>query len=232
MRRPLLDQESMPLSAEPTRRAMLSDEISERTGITEALIAKLINTFYGRVPQAPCLVPVASPLRSSTATSMSSTGTADRLGGTEAIRRRCSHICCGWADEANAEGGDRPAISLREPPPTGRPPRRLPSDPLDFGTEHGRSNRDERLVSQRRAPDRSRSNPGRERSTSFASACRRREIMSAADIVDLRQSGLLLLPLRFHGQIRDQYDDDPAFVLRLGIISRRFFSELGSVYSR
>jgi truncated hemoglobin YjbI len=57
MRRPLLQQESMSMSAEPNCRVTLSDEISERTGITEALIAELVDTFYGRVRLDPMLAP-------------------------------------------------------------------------------------------------------------------------------------------------------------------------------
>ena len=43
----------MPMSAEPNRRATLVDEISERTGITEAMIAELVDTFYGVGPGGP-----------------------------------------------------------------------------------------------------------------------------------------------------------------------------------
>ena len=46
------------MSSEPNRRTTLADEISERTGITEALIAELVDTFYGRVRLDPMLAPV------------------------------------------------------------------------------------------------------------------------------------------------------------------------------
>lgn len=46
------------MSAEPDRRATFVDEISRQTGITEALIADLVDTFYGRVRQDPLLAPV------------------------------------------------------------------------------------------------------------------------------------------------------------------------------
>lgn len=46
------------MSAEPTRRATLIDEISERTGITDALIAELVDTFYGRIRKDTLLAPV------------------------------------------------------------------------------------------------------------------------------------------------------------------------------
>jgi hemoglobin len=45
------------MAAEPNRRATLVDEISERTGITDALIAELVETFYRRVRQDPLLAP-------------------------------------------------------------------------------------------------------------------------------------------------------------------------------
>jgi hemoglobin len=48
----------MPMSAEPNRRATLVDEICERTGITEAMIAELVDTFYGRVREDSLLAPV------------------------------------------------------------------------------------------------------------------------------------------------------------------------------
>jgi hemoglobin len=48
----------MPMSSEPNRRATLVDEISERTGITEAMIAELVDTFYGRVREDSLLAPV------------------------------------------------------------------------------------------------------------------------------------------------------------------------------
>ena len=46
------------MPAEPNRRATLVDEISERTGVTDALIAELVDTFYGRVRKDPLLGPV------------------------------------------------------------------------------------------------------------------------------------------------------------------------------
>lgn len=46
------------MSAEPNRRATLVDEISGRTGITDAMIAELVDTFYGRVRTDPLLGPV------------------------------------------------------------------------------------------------------------------------------------------------------------------------------
>jgi hemoglobin len=46
------------MPAEPNRRATLIDEISERSGVTEAMIAELVDTFYGRVRQDPLLAPV------------------------------------------------------------------------------------------------------------------------------------------------------------------------------
>jgi hypothetical protein len=44
----------MPMSAEPNRRATLVDEICERTGITEAMIAELVDTFYGGSGRIRC----------------------------------------------------------------------------------------------------------------------------------------------------------------------------------
>jgi hemoglobin len=46
------------MSAEPNRRATLVDDISERTGIIDTMIAELVDTFYGRVRQDPLLAPV------------------------------------------------------------------------------------------------------------------------------------------------------------------------------
>lgn len=46
------------MSAEPNRRATLVDEIAERTGITDAMISELVDTFYGRVRKDPLLGPV------------------------------------------------------------------------------------------------------------------------------------------------------------------------------
>lgn len=46
------------MQAEPNRRATLVDEISERTGITDTLIAEVVDTFYGRVRQDTLLAPV------------------------------------------------------------------------------------------------------------------------------------------------------------------------------
>jgi hemoglobin len=40
------------------RRATLVDEISRQTGITDAMIANLVDTFYGRVRKDPLLAPV------------------------------------------------------------------------------------------------------------------------------------------------------------------------------
>ena len=39
-------------------RATLVDDISRETGITDAMIADLVETFYGRVRQDPLLHPV------------------------------------------------------------------------------------------------------------------------------------------------------------------------------
>ena len=46
------------MPTESNRRATLVDEIAETTGITDAMIAKLVDTFYGRVRQDPLLAPV------------------------------------------------------------------------------------------------------------------------------------------------------------------------------
>jgi hemoglobin len=46
------------MSIEPNRRATLADEISERSGITDALITELVDTFYERVRRDPLLAPV------------------------------------------------------------------------------------------------------------------------------------------------------------------------------
>lgn len=46
------------MPAEPDRRATIVDEISRQTGITDALIANLVDTFYGRVRLDPLLAPV------------------------------------------------------------------------------------------------------------------------------------------------------------------------------
>jgi hemoglobin len=43
---------------ETSRRTTLVDEISRQTGITDAMIADLVDTFYGRVRQDPLLAPV------------------------------------------------------------------------------------------------------------------------------------------------------------------------------
>ena len=68
------------MSAEPNRRATLVDEICERTGITEAMIAELVDTFYGRVREDSLLAPRAttlSRLRDSSRLMTGSTLTAD-----------------------------------------------------------------------------------------------------------------------------------------------------------
>jgi hemoglobin len=41
-----------------SRRATLVDDISRQTGITDAMIANLVGTFYGRVRNDPLLAPV------------------------------------------------------------------------------------------------------------------------------------------------------------------------------
>jgi hemoglobin len=46
------------MPTEANRRATLVDDISERTGITEHMIAELVATFYGRVRQDPLLAPI------------------------------------------------------------------------------------------------------------------------------------------------------------------------------
>lgn len=43
---------------ENNRRAALSQDISERTGITEDMIARLVATFYARVRADPLLAPI------------------------------------------------------------------------------------------------------------------------------------------------------------------------------
>jgi hemoglobin len=43
---------------ESSHRSTLVDEISERTGITDAMIADLVETFYARVRKDPLLAPV------------------------------------------------------------------------------------------------------------------------------------------------------------------------------
>jgi hemoglobin len=43
---------------ESSRRSTLVHEISERTGITDAMIADLVETFYARVRKDPLLAPV------------------------------------------------------------------------------------------------------------------------------------------------------------------------------
>jgi hemoglobin len=43
---------------ESSRRSTLVDEISERTGITDAMIADLVDKFYGRVRKDELLAPV------------------------------------------------------------------------------------------------------------------------------------------------------------------------------
>jgi hemoglobin len=47
-----------PTPVETSRRATLSRDISERTGITEAMITELVTTFYARVRTDPMLAPV------------------------------------------------------------------------------------------------------------------------------------------------------------------------------
>lgn len=49
--------------AEKSRRSLLVDEIIERTGITEAMIADLVETFYARVRGDPLLSPVFAKVR-------------------------------------------------------------------------------------------------------------------------------------------------------------------------
>jgi hemoglobin len=46
----------MPIESD--RRATRVDVMSERTGITDAMIAELVDTFYGRVRKDPLLAPV------------------------------------------------------------------------------------------------------------------------------------------------------------------------------
>jgi hemoglobin len=46
------------MPAEQNRRATLADGISEKTGITDAMISELVDTFYSRVRQDPLLAPV------------------------------------------------------------------------------------------------------------------------------------------------------------------------------
>ena len=46
------------MSAESSRRATLVNAISRQTGITDAMIAELVDTFYGRARQDPLLAPV------------------------------------------------------------------------------------------------------------------------------------------------------------------------------
>ena len=46
------------MPAEQNRRVTLADGISEKTGITDAMISELVDTFYGRVRQDPLLAPV------------------------------------------------------------------------------------------------------------------------------------------------------------------------------
>ena len=41
-----------------SRRATLVDDISRQTGITDAMISDLVETFCGRVRQDPLLAPV------------------------------------------------------------------------------------------------------------------------------------------------------------------------------
>ena len=41
-----------------SQRSTIADDISARTGITEALIGELVDRFYGRVRQDPVLAPV------------------------------------------------------------------------------------------------------------------------------------------------------------------------------
>jgi hemoglobin len=42
----------------PERRAALTQEIIDRTGIDDAMIERLVRTFYGRVQQDPLLAPI------------------------------------------------------------------------------------------------------------------------------------------------------------------------------
>lgn len=42
----------------PERRAQISDEIATRTGIDDAMIEKLVRTFYGRTGNDPVLGPI------------------------------------------------------------------------------------------------------------------------------------------------------------------------------
>jgi hypothetical protein len=46
------------MRVKPNRRATLVDEISERTRITDAIIAELVDMFYGRVRLDPLPAPV------------------------------------------------------------------------------------------------------------------------------------------------------------------------------
>jgi hemoglobin len=42
----------------PERRAALTQEVADRTGIDEAMIERLVRAFYGRVRQDPLLAPI------------------------------------------------------------------------------------------------------------------------------------------------------------------------------
>jgi hemoglobin len=42
----------------PERRAALTQEVADRTGIDDAMIERLVRTFYGRVKQDPLLAPI------------------------------------------------------------------------------------------------------------------------------------------------------------------------------
>lgn len=42
----------------PERRAALTQEVVDRTGIDDAMIERLVRTFYGRVRQDPLLAPI------------------------------------------------------------------------------------------------------------------------------------------------------------------------------
>ena len=42
----------------PERRAALTQEVVDRTGIDDAMIERLVRTFYGRVQQDPLLAPI------------------------------------------------------------------------------------------------------------------------------------------------------------------------------
>ena len=52
------DSELKIVPAGPDRRALISRDIAERTGIDDAMIDKLVRAFYGRTAQDPVLGPI------------------------------------------------------------------------------------------------------------------------------------------------------------------------------